>query len=143
MFKEFREFALKGNVIDLAIGVIIGAAFGKIISSLVNDIIMPVIGALIGDFDFSNLFLTLRGEQLATLAAAKEAGAVTLNYGLFFTTVIDFLIIAFVLFIAVRQINRMKKQPAPPAPNTKDCPHCFTSIPLQATRCPHCTSQLG
>jgi large conductance mechanosensitive channel len=143
MLKEFREFALKGNVLDLAIGVIIGAAFGKIVSSFVNDLIMPLLGAMLGNFDFSNLFITLRGESFPTLAAAQEAGAITLNYGLFITTVIDFVIIAFVLFIAVRQINRMKKQPAPPAPNSKECPHCFTTIPLQATRCPHCTSQLG
>ena len=137
MLKEFKEFAMKGNVLDLAIGVIIGAAFGKIVSSFVSDILMPPIGLLLGKVDFANLFLTLSGDKFATLEEAKTAGAVTLNYGLFVNQVIDFLIVAFVIFMLVRQINKMKRAPeaAPAAPTTKDCPHCFTSIPINATRC--------
>jgi len=142
MLKEFKEFITRGNVIDLAVGVIIGGAFGKIISSLVNDIIMPPIGMLLHGVNFSDLFLTMDGNAFASLADAQKAGAPTLNYGLFINNIIDFIIIAFVIFLMIRVINRMKKQPAPAEPNTRDCPYCFTSISKQATRCPHCTSQL-
>lgn len=145
MMSEFKEFAMKGSVLDLAIGIVIGAAFGKIISSLVNDVIMPPIGLLMGRVNFADMFITLGGNQTYTsLAAAKAAGAPTLNYGIFINTVIEFLIIAFVIFMLVKQINRMKRQQAaaPPAPNTKECPFCKENIPLAAIRCPHCTSDL-
>ncbi|GAB4479376.1 MAG: large conductance mechanosensitive channel protein MscL [Anaerolineae bacterium] len=146
MFKEFKEFAMRGSVVDLAIGVIIGGAFGAIVSSLVNDVLMPPIGLLLGNVDFSNLFINLSGGEYATLAAAQEAGAVTINYGVFLNTIINFLIIAFVLFLVVRGMNRMKRAeeaPAAPAePTTKECPYCFSTIPIKATRCPNCTSQL-
>jgi large conductance mechanosensitive channel len=144
MLKEFREFALKGNAVDLAIGVIIGAAFGGIVTSLVNDILMPPIGKLLGGVDFSNLFLVLGGGTYASLKAAKEAGAPTVNYGVFLNTVINFLIIAFVLFMVVRTMNRLKReQPAPaPAATTKECPFCATIIPIKAKKCPNCTSGL-
>ena len=145
MLKEFKEFALRGNVIDLAVGVIIGGAFGKIITSLVNDIIMPPIGMLLGRVNFTDLFIDLSGKGYATLAAAKDAGAATLNYGLFLNTVLDFLIVAFVVFLVIRQMNRMKKPApltAPAAPTTKPCPRCISEIPLKATRCPYCTSEL-
>jgi large conductance mechanosensitive channel len=142
MLKEFRDFALKGNVIDLAIAVIIGAAFGAIISSLVNDIIMPPIGYALGGVNFNDLFISLNGVAYASLADAKAAGAPTINYGVFLNTIIDFIIIAFVLFLVVRSINRMKKASAPAAPTTKECPYCFTQIPIPAKRCPNCTSQL-
>jgi len=144
MFKEFKEFAMRGNVLDLAIGIIIGAAFGKIITSFVNDILMPPIGLILGKVDFSNLFINLSGKSFATLAEAKAAGAATINYGLFLNTVIDFAIVAFAIFLVVRVVNRMRRQPepAPAAPTAKECPHCFSSIPIKATRCPHCTSQL-
>ncbi len=144
MFKEFKEFAMKGNLLDLAIGFILGGAFGKIVSSFVNDIIMPPLGLLLGKVAFSDLFISLNGESYPSLQAAKDAGAATLNYGLFISTVIDFVIVAFVLFLVVRQVNRMRK-PAPAAaaaPTTKACPYCQTEIPIKATRCPHCTSQL-
>jgi large conductance mechanosensitive channel len=142
--KEFKEFALRGNVIDLAIGIIIGGAFGKIVSSLVNDIIMPPIGMLLGGVNFVDLFWALDGGSYASLAAAKEAGAPVLAYGSFIATIIDFIIVAFVIFLLVRWINRMKKKPeaAPAAVTTKVCEFCHTDIPLQATRCPHCTSSL-
>ncbi len=144
MFKEFKEFAMKGNVMDMAIGIIIGAAFGKIVASFVADVLMPPLGLLLGGADFTNKFLTLKGGVFETLDAAKEAGAVTMNYGVFFNTLIDFLIIAFAIFLMVKQINRMKRKPevAPPPPNTKDCPYCFSVIPIKATRCGHCTSEL-
>lgn len=143
MLKEFKEFALRGNVIDLAIGVIIGGAFGKIITSLVNDILMPPIGLLLGKVDFSNLYINLSGGHFASLAAAKDAGAATINYGSFLNTVIDFLIVAFIIFLIIRQINRLQKPaPKPAAPPTKECPYCLTSIPMKATRCPACTSEL-
>jgi large conductance mechanosensitive channel len=142
MFKEFKEFAMRGNVIDLAIGIVIGAAFGKIITSFVSDILMPPIGLLFGKVDFSNLFINLSGTHYDTLKAAKEAGAATINYGLFIAAVIDFLIVAFAIFLVVRQINRMKRKPAEPTPTTKDCGFCFSNIPIKATRCPHCTSEL-
>jgi large conductance mechanosensitive channel len=144
MLKEFKEFALRGNVIDLAIGVIIGAAFGKIVTSFVNDILMPPIGLLVGQVDFTNLFISLSGQPYASLEEAKAAGAATINYGVFFNTVLDFIIVAFVIFLFVRWVNRMwKRQEAPPSePATKECPYCLSAIPLKATRCPHCTSEL-
>jgi len=148
MFKEFREFALKGNVIDLAVGVIIGSAFTSIVNSLVDDIIMPPIGALLGGTDFKDFFwLINRGDPVgpyATLAEANEAGAVTLNYGMFLNHVVTFLIVAFVLFLVVRTINRLKREEKekPSEPTTKDCRYCKTEIPISATRCPHCTSKL-
>lgn len=144
MLKEFKEFAMRGNVVDLAVGVIIGAAFGKIVSSLVDDVIMPPIGRLLGHVDFSSLFINLSDKSYETLAAAKAAGAPTLNYGLFLNTVINFLIVAFVVFIVVQQMNRLtKKKEAPAAPTTKDCPQCAMAIPLAAKRCGHCTTQLA
>lgn len=142
MLKEFKAFAMRGNVLDMAIGIIIGAAFGKIVTSLVNDVIMPPIGLLLGKINFANLFINISGKSYATLAEAKAAGAATINYGMFINTVIDFIIVAFVIFLIIRSINRMKK-PAPAAePTTKECPFCFSSIPIKATRCPNCTSQL-
>jgi large conductance mechanosensitive channel len=142
MLKEFRDFAMHGNVIDLAVGVIIGGAFGKIITSLVTDVIMPPIGLLLHGMDFSNLFVSLNGQVYTTLADAQKAGAPTLNYGNFINNVIDFLIVALVIFLMIRAINRLQK-PAPAVPSTtKDCPYCFTAIPIKATRCPQCTSQL-
>jgi large conductance mechanosensitive channel len=142
MWKEFKEFALKGNMIDLAFAVIIGGAFGKIITSLVNDIIMPLLGQLLGKVNFTDLFISLNGTKYASLADAQAAGAATVNYGVFINAIIDFLIVAFVIFLIVKQINRMKKAPAPAAATTKECPYCFTQIPIPATRCPHCTSEL-
>jgi large conductance mechanosensitive channel len=148
MFKQFREFALRGNVVDMAVGIIIGAAFGAIVSSLVADVIMPPIGLLLGNVDFSDLFVVLREGAApgpyASLAAAREAGAVTLNYGVFVNSIISFLIIAFSVFILVTQMNRLRRQAeAPPAePTTKGCPFCFSTIPVKATRCPFCTSQI-
>jgi large conductance mechanosensitive channel len=144
MLKEFKEFALRGNVLDLAIGIIIGAAFGAIVTSFVDDILMPPIGMLLGGVDFTNLFISLDGQQYASLAAAQEAGAATINYGLFISTIIDFLIVAFVIFLLVRQINRLRAEPeeAPEEPTSKDCPYCATEIPIPATRCPNCTSEL-
>ncbi|MEN6523631.1 MAG: large conductance mechanosensitive channel protein MscL [Anaerolineaceae bacterium] len=143
MLKEFKEFVMRGSVLDLAIGVIIGGAFGKIVSSLVNDVIMPPIGLLLGKVDFSKLFISLSGTKYASLAAAQEAGAPTLNYGMFLNTIIEFLIIAFVIFLVVRQINRLfKPKPESVEPTTKTCPFCQTEIPIKAVRCPHCTSEL-
>ncbi|TKI56700.1 large conductance mechanosensitive channel protein MscL [Brevibacillus antibioticus] len=144
MLKEFKEFALKGNVMDLAVGVVIGGAFGKIVTSLVNDIITPLIGLLLGKVDFSGLFINLSGVPHKTLAEAKEAHAATLNYGLFLNSVIDFVIIAFSIFIVIKQLNRFKrKQEVEQAPvTTKECPHCISAIPIKATRCPNCTSML-
>ena len=142
MIKEFKEFILRGSVLDLAIGVIIGTAFGKIISSLVSDILMPPIGLLMGNVDFTNLFWSLSGEKFTSLADAQAVGAATINIGLFINTLIDFIIIALVLFLVLRSINAMKKKEKPADPTAKDCPYCLTSIPLKATRCPHCTSQL-
>jgi large conductance mechanosensitive channel len=144
MLNEFKEFIARGNVVDLAVGVIIGAAFGGIVTSLVNDIMMPPIGKALGGVDFSNLFLVLGGGTYPSLKAAKEAGAATINYGVFINVVINFLIVAFVLFMVVKAMNRMKREaPAPaPAPTEKECPQCATSIPIKAKRCPHCTSNL-
>ena len=145
MLKEFKEFAMRGNVIDLAVGVIIGAAFGTIVKSLVEDVLMPPIGLLVGGLDFSNLFVSLSGQHYPSLAAAKEAGAPTINYGLFLNNVLNFMIVAFAVFLLVRQINRLKRETPvpPPAPTEKPCPYCISTIPLAATRCPHCTSQLS
>jgi len=149
MFKDFKEFAVKGNVIDMAVGIIIGAAFGTIVKSLVSDIIMPPIGLLLGNVDFSNLFLVLKsgaaGGAYATVADAASAGAVTLNYGMFINTIISFLIVSLSVFILVRSINKLKKkeEAAPAAPNTKECRYCYSTIPIKATRCPHCTSDIG
>jgi large conductance mechanosensitive channel len=146
MMKEFKEFAVKGNVVDMAVGIIIGAAFGTIVKSLVADIIMPPIGMLLGNVDFSNLFLVLKGGgPFATLADAQAAGAVTLNYGLFINTIISFLIVAFAIFMVIKNINRLKKEEAsaPPAPpQTRDCPYCYSTIAIKATRCPQCTSEI-
>ena len=144
MMKEFREFAARGNVIDLAVGVIIGAAFWKIVTSLVEDVVMPPIGLVLGGVDFTNKFVALNGAHYDTLAQAKAAAAPTINYGNFINTVVQFLIIAFVVFLMVRQINRLKTPaPSPAAPDSRDCPFCISRIPLKATRCPHCTSQVG
>jgi len=142
MWKEFKKFAMQGSVLDLAIGIIIGAAFGRIVTSFVSDIVMPPIGLVLGNVDFTNLFINLSGTPYATLEAAKAAGAATINYGVFLMTIIDFLIVAFVIFLVVRQINAMKAKPAPAAPATKQCPYCLSSVPLKATRCPFCTSEL-
>ena len=149
MLKEFREFAMRGNVVDMAVGIIIGAAFGALVKSLVNDLLMPPIGLLVGNVDFAELFLVLKqgtpAGPYATAAGALKAGAVTLNYGVFINSVVSFVIVAFAVFLLVRAINRMRRQQEAPAPEptTKDCPFCFTGIPLKATRCPHCTSDLG
>jgi large conductance mechanosensitive channel len=140
MWKEFREFAIKGNAVDLAIGVMIGAAFGAVVNSLVNDVVMPPIGKLLGGVDFSNFFVMLGSGQYPSVKAAKEAGAATLNYGIFINTLINFAIIAFVLFLVVRAMNRLKRAEPAPSPTSKACPHCAMQIPLKATRCPHCTS---
>ncbi len=143
MWKEFKEFAIKGNVVDLAVGVVIGTAFGKIVTSLVNDIIMPVISIFTAGLDFENWFISLDGSKYATLADAKEAGAATLNYGAFIGNVIDFLIIAFSIFIVVRQINRLTRKKEELAPKkTKECKFCRSEIHIEATRCPNCTSEL-
>jgi large conductance mechanosensitive channel len=142
MLNEFKQFAMRGNVVDLAVGVIIGTAFGKIISSLVNDILMPPIGLVLGNVDFTNLFISMNRQAYASLAEAQAAGAPTLNYGLFINTIIDFIIVAFVIFMLIRSINRLQR-PAPAAePVTKECAYCYSTIPVKATRCPHCTSQL-
>jgi len=144
MIKEFRDFIMRGNVLDLAVAVIIGGAFGKIVTSFVNDIIMPPIGLILGNVDFSNLFINLSSQNYDSLAAAQEAGAPTINYGLFLNTVIDFLIVALVIFLVIKAFNSLHKKEAsaPAEPTTKQCAYCFTEIPIKATRCPHCTSQL-
>ena len=143
MLKEFKEFAMKGNVLDMAIGIILGAAFGRIVSSKVVDVNIQTIGLLLGKVDFSSLFVNISGTSYPTLASAKAAGAATINYGTFLNTVIDFLIVAFVIFLFVRQINKWTKKPeAPAAPTTKDCPYCLSAIPLKAVRCAHCTAEL-
>jgi large conductance mechanosensitive channel len=142
MLKEFKEFAMKGNVVDMAVGIIIGAAFGRIITSLVADILMPPIGLMLGKVDFSTLFLNISGTSYPTLAAAKAANAATINYGSFLNTVIDFIIVAFVIFLMIRQVNRWKPAPVVAAPTTKECPYCASQIPLKASRCPNCTSEL-
>jgi large conductance mechanosensitive channel len=144
MLKEFKEFAMRGNVLDMAVGIVIGAAFGKIVASFVEDVLMPPIGRLLGHVDFSNLFVTLSEGHYDTLAAAKAAGASTLNYGLFINTIINFLIVAFAVFLMVKQVNRLRREPEPAAaaPTTKECPLCLSIIPLKATRCAHCTAEL-
>lgn len=149
MLNDFKTFIMRGNVLDMAVGVIIGGSFGAIAKSLVEDVIMPPIGMLLGNVDFSNLFVVLKegattAGPYATVAAAKAAGAVTLNLGLFINTVISFLIVAFAVFMMIKMINKLKREPAPVVaePTTKSCTYCFTEIPLQATRCPHCTSTL-
>ncbi len=144
MLKEFRAFIMRGNVLDLAVAVIIGAAFGGIITSLVSDILMPPIGLLLGKVDFSNLYLDLSGGSYATLADAQAAGAATINYGVFLNAVINFIIVGFAIFVLVRQANKMKRRSeAPAAATTKECPYCVSTIPIKATRCPQCTSQLA
>lgn len=143
MLKEFRDFAMRGNVLDMAVGVIIGAAFGKIVSSFVADLLMPPLGLLLGKVDFSNLFIDLSGAGHPTLPAAKAAGAATLNYGVFINATIDFLIVAFAIFLLIKQVNRFTKKPEPAAaPTTKECPYCLTAVHLKATRCAACTSEL-
>jgi large conductance mechanosensitive channel len=145
MFKEFREFAMRGNVIDLAVGIMIGAAFNRIVNSFVNDILMPPIGLLVDETDFSNLFISLSGEDYPSLAAAQAEGAATLNYGLFINNLIDFIIIAFILFLIVRKVNVLKSRLEPvqeESPTVKGCPYCYSTIPIKATRCPSCTSEL-
>ena len=148
MFKEFKEFAMRGNVVDMAVGIIIGAAFGTIIKSFVDDVIMPPIGLLLGNVDFSNLFVVIKAGKVVgpyeTLAAAKAAGAVTVNIGVFVNTIISFVIVAFSVFLVITQINAFKKKEvkAPAVPMTKDCPYCLSAIPIKASRCPHCTSDL-
>jgi large conductance mechanosensitive channel len=142
MLKDFREFALRGNAVDLAVAVIIGVAFGAVVTSLVNDVMMPPIGKLLGGVDFSNLFVVLGSGTYASLEEAKKAGVPTLRYGVFLNTVINFVIVAFVLFLLVRTMNRLKREGPPPSPTTKTCPHCDMTIPLKATRCPHCTSNV-
>lgn len=143
MLKEFKEFAIHGNVVDMAVGIIIGAAFGSIVKSLVSDVIMPPIGLLLGRVDFSNLFIVLRGRGMSysTLAEAQAAGAVTLNYGVFINTIISFIIVAFVVFLVIKNVNRLKKE-APAQPTTKECPYCLSAIPIKARRCAFCTSSL-
>jgi large conductance mechanosensitive channel len=144
MLKDFRAFVMKGNVLDLAVAVIIGAAFGTIVTSMVNDVVMPPIGLLLGHIDFKDLFISLTGQSYATLAAAKAAGAPVIAYGQFLNTIINFLIVAFAIFLVVRSASRLQRQPetAAPAPTTRDCPYCCSAIPIPASRCPHCTSQL-
>ena len=143
MIKEFKEFAMRGNVLDMAVGIIIGAAFGQIVTSFVQDILMPPIGRLLGHVDFSNLFVSLSETHYDTIAAAKAAGAATLNYGVFLNTVINFLIVAFAVFLLVRQVNRLAPKPAPAAaPAMRDCPYCLSAVPAKATKCSHCTSEL-
>jgi large conductance mechanosensitive channel len=146
MLREFKEFAMRGNVLDMAIGIILGAAFGKIVTSLVEDLLMPPIGLLLGKVDFTSLYINLSDKTFDTLAAAKAAGAATLNYGIFLNTIINFLIVAFAIFLLIRQVNRLKRQPEPApaaAPTTKECPYCLSTIALKASRCPHCTSDLA
>ncbi len=146
MLKEFKEFALRGNVVDMAVGIIIGAAFGTIVKSLVSDVIMPPIGLLLGDVDFANLFVVLKAgttaPPYASLADAQAVGAVTLNYGFFINTIISFVIVAFSVFLIIRKINQMKKEEAPADPTTKECPHCLSTIAINAKRCAFCTSTL-
>jgi large conductance mechanosensitive channel len=144
MFREFKTFIMRGNVVDLAVAVVMGAAFGAIVTSFVNDLLMPPIGVVLGGVNFNDLFVSLSGRSYASLAAAKAAGAPTLNYGAFINTVINFVIIAFAVFMLVRVVNRLQGPPPPPAaPTTRDCPQCAMAIPLRARRCPHCTSEIA
>ena len=140
---EFKEFAVKGNVIDMAVGIIIGAAFGSIVNSLVKDVIMPPIGMLMGGINFADMFVALDGKAYATLAEAQAAAAPTINYGLFINSIISFIIVALAIFVLIKKINAMKKEPAPPEPNSKECPYCKESIPKAAVKCSHCTSDLN
>ncbi len=145
MLKEFKEFAMRGNMLDMAVGIIIGAAFGTIVSSLVKDIIMPPIGLLLGNVDFSNIFLVLKDPGAggyATVDAAKNAGAVTMNIGIFINAIISFLIVAFSVFLLIKSFNSLKRKEAPAAPDTKSCPYCFSTVAIKASRCPNCTSEL-
>jgi len=147
MFKEFKEFAMRGNVMDMAVGIIIGAAFGSIVGSLVNDVLMPPIGLLLGNVDFSNLFIVLKegtaaASPYATVAEAQKAGAVTINYGMFVNSIINFLIVAFAIFMMIRWLNKLKRPPETAAPTTKECPYCLSTVALKAVRCPNCTSEL-
>jgi large conductance mechanosensitive channel len=142
MMQEFKEFAVKGNVVDLAVGVIIGGAFGKIVTSFVSDIVMPPLGMVMGKVNFTDLFINLSDTPYDSLKAAKDAGAPVISYGVFINTMIDFIIIAFVIFMVIKQINRLKKEPAPAPPNTKDCPYCLSAVPMKATKCGFCTSDL-
>ena len=142
MIKEFKDFVMRGNVVDLAVAVIIGGAFGRIVTSFVEDVLMPPIGLALGNVDFANLFLNLSGKDYESVAAAKAAGAATLNYGIFFNHIINFLIIAFAIFVLIKQINRAQKPAPTPAPTTKDCPYCLSMVPLKATKCAYCTSQI-
>lgn len=142
MLQEFKKFAMRGNVVDMAVGIVIGAAFGKIVSSFVNDVLMPPLGKLMGGVDFSNLFINLGDTAYPTLAAAKEAGAATINYGVFVNTVLDFVIVAFAIFIVIKAMNRLKAEEPPKAPNTKTCPQCVSDIPIAAKRCKFCTSEV-
>ncbi len=143
MWKEFKAFILRGNVVDLAVGVIIGGAFGKIVSSLVSDIIMPPIGLILGRVNFTSLYINLSGKPYASLEEAKAAGAATVNYGVFINNLIDFLIVALAIFLIIKQINRLQAKPAPAGPpTTKECPYCFSTIPIKAVRCPNCTSEV-
>lgn len=142
MLKEFKEFAMRGNVVDMAIGIILGVAFGKIVSSFVKDILMPPIGMLVGEVDFSDVYINLSSTAYESLAAAQAAGAATINIGVFLNTVIDFLIVAFAIFIVIRQMNRLKKAPPPADPTTRECPYCVSEIPIKASKCAHCTSEV-
>ena len=142
MIKEFKEFIQKGNVLDLAVGFIMGAAFGKIVTSLINDVIMPPIGLLLGKVDFSSLYINLSGRTFESLAEAKKAGAATINYGVFLNTLLEFLIVALSVFLLVKWINAFRRKPTAESPTTKECPYCRSAIPLKAVRCPHCTSDL-
>jgi len=142
MWKEFKEFILRGNVMDLAVGIVIGVAFGAIVNSLVKDIIMPPIGLLLGKINFTDLFINLSGTPYASLKAAQDAGAATINYGLFLNTIISFLIVAWAIFILIRLMNKLRKEKPPAEPTDKECPRCFMKIPVKATRCAHCTSEL-
>jgi large conductance mechanosensitive channel len=142
MVNEFKQFIMRGSVVDLAVGVVIGAAFGKIVTSFVEDILMPPVGLALGNVDFSNLFINLSGKDYPSVAAAKAAGAATLNYGMFFNNILNFLIIAFVIFLLIKQVNRLHEPAPAAAPATKDCPHCLSAIPIKATKCAHCTADL-
>lgn len=143
MLKEFKAFAMRGNVLDMAIGIILGGAFGKIVSSFVNDVMMPPLGRLMGNVDFSNLFVSLTGQSFATLKEARDKGAATLNYGVFVNTLIDFVLVALAVFLLVKAVNRMRKPEAAAAPTTKSCPFCCMAIPIPASRCAHCTAALA
>ena len=142
MLEEFKKFAIRGNVVDMAVGIVIGAAFGKIVSSFVKDVLMPPIGMLMGNVDFSNLFVNLGDGTYESLAAAQEAGAATINYGVFVNTVLDFIIVAFAIFMVIKAMNKLQKEEPPKPPNTKPCPHCISDIPIAATRCKFCTSEV-